>query len=35
MLPLLSYSIKDSLLIKAFNLVFGLTIGGGLLALGF
>jgi hypothetical protein len=34
MLPLLSYSIKDSLLIKAFNLVFGLTIGGVLLALG-
>lgn len=34
MLPLLSYSIKDSLLIKAFNLVFGLTVGGGLLAIG-
>lgn len=34
MLPLLSYSIKDSLLIKAFNLVFGLAIGGMLLALG-
>ena len=34
MLPLLSYSIKDSLLIKAFNLVFGLAIGGVLLALG-
>jgi len=34
MLPLLSYSIKDCLLIKAFNLVFGLAIGGGLLALG-
>jgi hypothetical protein len=34
MLPLLSYSIKDSLLIKAFNLVFGLTLGGVLLALG-
>jgi hypothetical protein len=27
MLPMLSYSVKDSLLIKAFNLVFGLTIG--------
>lgn len=34
MLPLLSYSIKDSLLIKAFNLVFGLAIGGILLSLG-
>jgi hypothetical protein len=34
MLPLLSYSIKDSLLIKAFNLVFGLVVGGGLLAIG-
>jgi hypothetical protein len=34
MLPLLSYSIKDSLLIKAFNLVFGLAAGGVLLALG-
>jgi hypothetical protein len=34
MLPLLSYSIKDALLIKAFNLAFGLTIGGVLLALG-
>lgn len=34
MLPLLSYSIKDSLLIKAFNLVFGLTVGAGLLAIG-
>jgi hypothetical protein len=34
MLPLLSYSIKDSLLIKAFNLVFGLIVGGGLLAIG-
>lgn len=27
MLPLLSYTIKDSILIKLFNLVFGLTIG--------
>jgi hypothetical protein len=34
MLPLLSYSIKDSFLIKALNLVFGLAAGGGLLALG-
>lgn len=34
MLPLLSYSIKDSLLIKAFNLVFGMAFGGVLLALG-
>ncbi len=34
MLPLLSYSLKDSLLIKLFNLVFGLTVGGILLALG-
>jgi len=34
MLPLLSYSIKDSVLIKVFNLVFGLAIGGILFALG-
>lgn len=34
MLPMLSYSIKDSLLIKAFNLVFGLAIGGILFTLG-
>ena len=27
MLPLLSYSIKDSILIKLFNLVFGIIIG--------
>jgi hypothetical protein len=27
MLPLLSYSVRDSMLIKLFNLVFGLTIG--------
>lgn len=33
MLPLLSQSIKDSLLIKAFNRVFGLAVGGALLAL--
>jgi hypothetical protein len=35
MLPLLSYSLKDSVLIKIFNLVFGLTVGGMLFALGF
>jgi hypothetical protein len=34
MLPLLSYSIKDSVLIKIFNLLFGLAIGGILFALG-
>ena len=34
MLPLLSYSLKDSLLIKAFNVVFGLGIGGILFSLG-
>jgi hypothetical protein len=34
MLPMLSYSLKDSLLIKGFNLVFGLGVGGTLLALG-
>ncbi len=35
MLPLLSYSVKDSVLIKVFNLVFGLAVGTALLALGF
>jgi len=35
MLPLLSYSIKDSVLIKIFNLVFGLATGGLLYAAGF
>ncbi|MBW1940268.1 MAG: arsenic efflux protein [Deltaproteobacteria bacterium] len=35
MLPLLSYSLKDSLLIKVFNLVFGLAVGGALFAIGF
>jgi hypothetical protein len=30
----LSYSIKDSILIKAFNLVFGIAIGATLFALG-
>ncbi len=35
MLPLLSYSLKDSVLIKVFNMVFGLLSGGILFALGF
>jgi hypothetical protein len=35
MLPLLSYSLKDSVLIKVFNLVFGLTVGGIFFVLGF
>jgi hypothetical protein len=35
MLPMLSYSIRDSLLIKAFNLVFGITVGVMIFALGF
>jgi len=30
MLPLLSYTIRDSILIKLFNLAFGLLLGGGL-----
>ncbi|MEJ2427582.1 MAG: putative manganese transporter [Deltaproteobacteria bacterium] len=34
MLPLLSYSIKDSVLIKIFNLIFGLAVGGTLYVLG-
>ena len=34
MLPLLSYSLKDSMLIKIFNLAFGLTVGGVFFALG-
>ncbi len=34
MLPMLSYSIKDSMLIKAFNMVFGLAIGLALYAVG-
>jgi hypothetical protein len=34
MLPLLSYSLKDSLLIKIFNLVFGLAVGGIFFSLG-
>ena len=32
--PLLSYSLKDSVLIKVFNLAFGLIVGGTLFALG-
>jgi len=34
MLPLLSYSLKDSMLIKGLNLVFGLVVGCILFALG-
>jgi len=34
MIPLLSYSLKDSVLIKVFNLAFGLIVGGTLFALG-
>jgi hypothetical protein len=35
MLPLLSYSIKDSILIKLFNIFFGIAVGATLFALGF
>jgi hypothetical protein len=35
MLPLFSYTLKDSLLIKAFNLVFGLAVGATVFFLGF
>jgi len=34
MLPMLSYSLKDFMLIKTFNLVFGLAVGGMLFAVG-
>ena len=34
MLPLLSYTLKDSILIKVFNLVFGLAVGGILFFIG-
>jgi hypothetical protein len=34
MLPLLSYSLKDSVVIKIFNLFFGLAVGGILYAMG-
>ena len=33
--PLLSYSLKDSMLIKVFNLIFGLAAGGMLFIMGF
>ncbi len=35
MLPMLSYSVKDSVLIKIFNLFFGLLIGGAVYLIGF
>jgi len=35
MLPMLSYSLKDSVLIKVFNLIFGLGIGSILFMMGF
>jgi len=35
MLPMLSYSLKDSILIKIFNLIFGLLAGGILFIIGF
>ncbi len=35
MLPMFSYSVKDSLLMKLFNLIFGLAIGGSLYLMGF
>ena len=35
MLPLLSYTMRDSILIKIFNLLFGLGIGAFLFILGF
>lgn len=34
MLPLLSYSLKDSVMIKVFNMVFGLAVGAAFFALG-
>jgi len=34
MLPLLSYSVKDSILIKVFNLVSGIAVGATLFAFG-
>ena len=34
MLPLFSYSVKDALMIKMFNLVFAITIGLPLLIIG-
>jgi hypothetical protein len=35
MLPLLSYSVKDFVIVKLLNLVFGLAVGGILFSLGF
>jgi hypothetical protein len=35
MLPLLSYSIKDAVLVKVFNLIFGLSVGAILYTIGF
>ena len=35
LIPLLFYSVKDSIKIKAFNFVFGITLGLALLSLGF
>jgi len=35
MLPMLSYSLKDTALIKVFNLIFGLGIGSILFVMGF
>jgi hypothetical protein len=35
MLPMLSYSIKDSILIKVFNLAFGIILGAIIYFLGF
>jgi len=35
LLPMLSYSVRDSLLIKVFNLVLGLLVGAVMMALGF
>ncbi len=35
MLPLLSYSVKDSIRVKIFNLIYGILIGLGLYALGY
>ena len=34
MLPLLSYSVRDSVLVKLLNLIFGLAVGGALFAVG-
>lgn len=34
MLPMLSYNLKDAVLIKVFNLVFGLALGGILISIG-